>query len=221
MRFQIYGVMVKRKLQTQLLQYLDFFPAVGLIGPRQVGKTTLSQYIASVLPRPVQYFDLERAEDYERLRQDAGFFLEQYADQMVIIDEVQRLPQLFAELRGLIDRNRIPGRFLLLGSASPLLLRATSDSLAGRIAYLTLLPLDLQEIENAKTQVPQHWLRGGFPDSFLVPSESFSKGFYNVVATLQTKQNFIITFNSDSYKLKDNVWVMPLNSFTHQISTLV
>ncbi|MCC7464843.1 MAG: ATP-binding protein [Saprospiraceae bacterium] len=166
--------MIPRFASEKLLSLLQRFPAVGLLGPRQVGKTTLAKSLAPLLNKPTRYFDLERLEDYQRLQNDPGFFLEQYQDECVIIDEVQRLPGLFAELRSLIDRKRNPGRFLLLGSASPLLLKQTADSLAGRIAYVNLAPLHQNELHLAAQDLRRHWWRGGFPDSWLPKEDAWS-----------------------------------------------
>ncbi len=167
--------MIPRLITEELLSLLQRYPSVGLIGPRQVGKTTLAKSLAPRLQKPMRYFDLERLEDYQRLQADPGYFLEQYQDEFVVIDEVQRLPGLFAELRSLIDRKRIPGRFLLLGSASPLLMRQTADSLAGRIAYLDLHPLHQSELDLTETDaLRKHWWRGGFPDSWLAKEDAWS-----------------------------------------------
>ncbi len=166
--------MIPRSIQSELLKLLDFYPAVGLIGPRQVGKTTLALALKNLTNRPIQYFDLDKTEDYVRLSQEPGFFLSQYQEYLIIIDEVQRLPALFSELRSLIDKHRVPGRFLLLGSTSPLLMRNTSDSLAGRIAYLTLNPLSVSELNLSNSDLRKHWWRGGFPDAWLAPSDELS-----------------------------------------------
>ena len=166
--------MIHRLIAPELLDLLPFYPAVGLVGARQVGKTTLAQALTIPGGKPVQYFDLERLEDYNQLSSDPGFFLEQFRDHLVIIDEVQRMPGIFAELRSLIDRHRVPGRFLLLGSASPLLLRSTADSLAGRITFLTLHPFNLAEVGLEQTNIMSHWWRGGFPDSWLAPTAHLS-----------------------------------------------
>ena len=96
--------MIGRYLQEVLLAALNQYPAVGLIGPRQVGKTTLAKSLQGLLPKKTRYFDLERLEDFQRLKTDPGFFLEQYPEECILIDEVQRMPELFAELRSLIDR---------------------------------------------------------------------------------------------------------------------
>lgn len=166
--------MIKRAILPELLELLTFYPAVGLVGARQVGKTTLAQSLTGLVGKPVRYFDLERLEDLQRLTADPGFFLEQFREELVVIDEVQRLPVLFAELRSLIDRHRVPGRFLLLGSASPLLMRSTADSLAGRIGFLTMHPLLLSEIGLEQGNIMRHWWRGGFPDAWQAPSDELS-----------------------------------------------
>ena len=166
--------MIARSITHRLIELLGFFPAVTLTGARQVGKTTLARSLTDKYAKPVRYFDLERLDDYQRLSNDPGFFLSQFQDDLIIIDEVQRLPELFTELRALIDEYRVPGRFLLLGSASPLLMRKSSESLAGRVAYLTLYPFSLEEIGASKELLKSHWWRGGFPDSWLAPSEEWS-----------------------------------------------
>jgi len=179
------GMVERKEITTKLLELLNFFPAVGLIGSRQVGKTTLARSLESACQRPVKYFDLERLEDYRKLHEDPGFLLEQFRERLVIIDEVQRLPGLFAELRSLIDRHRVPGRFLLLGSASPLMIRNISDSLAGRIAYLTLNPFHQKEVVPGIVEMKRHWWRGGFPDSLLAPNDDLS---------FQWRESFIRTY---------------------------
>ncbi|MFZ4476138.1 MAG: ATP-binding protein [Saprospiraceae bacterium] len=166
--------MIQRLITSTLLEYLQHFPAVGLIGARQVGKTTLAKSLSTQFSNPVRYFDLERLEDFQLLSGDPGFFLSQYENDCVIIDEVQRLPALFSELRALIDQKRTNGRFLLLGSAAPLLMKQSADSLAGRIAYLTMHPFHLLEIGDAQTDIRNHWWRGGFPDAWLAENDAWS-----------------------------------------------
>lgn len=177
--------MIPRIAQEKIAELLSFFPAVGLIGSRQVGKTTLARQLLQAHNRPIQYFDLERMEDYQRLRQDAGFVLSQFRDHCVVIDEVQQLPGIFSELRAEIDAHRVPGRFLLLGSASPLMLRNSADSLAGRIAYYTLGPLGLPELPPFPETVNRHWWRGGYPDSWLASTDAQS---------LEWRKQFIHTY---------------------------
>ena len=162
----------RRTLQT-VLRRLDQFPAVALLGPRQVGKTTLAEAVG--VERESVYLDLETGSARERLF-DASDYLATHEDKLVILDEVQAMPELFRELRGLIDRGRRRGRrtnrFLILGSASMDLLRQSSESLAGRLAYVELEPLDVLEIP--RDDRDNLWLRGGFPDSFLAADDAAS-----------------------------------------------
>lgn len=164
--------MIYRHLQANLNDFLAQFPAVALLGPRQVGKTTLARLFAQDRPDSV-YLDLERPADLARLT-DAELFLSRYAGRLVVLDEIQRLPGLFPLLRSLIDQDRRPGRFLLLGSAAPALLAQTAESLAGRIAFLEMGPFDAREIRPSQTQVADFWLRGGYPLSWLAHSDAAS-----------------------------------------------
>ena len=145
---------------------------VVLLGPRQVGKTTLAREVASAWPES-SYLDLERHEDRQVL-ENPDFYLSQRSGRLVVIDEVQRMPNLFETLRGQIDERRRAGhpagQFLLLGSASKVLLRQTTESLAGRVHYLELTPFDVEEVEDDVGL----WLRGGFPESFLARSDRAS-----------------------------------------------
>jgi predicted AAA+ superfamily ATPase len=149
--------------------------AVGLIGPRQVGKTTLALEIAS--GRESLYLDLESREDRAKLAEPA-IFLRAYEDRLVILDEIHRAPELFQTLRGLIDEGRRRGhrtnRFLILGSASIDVLRQSGESLAGRIEYVNIGPLNVLEVSADEAAQKRLWLRGGFPDSYLAKSDSDS-----------------------------------------------
>jgi predicted AAA+ superfamily ATPase len=148
---------------------------VALLGPRQVGKTTLAVTLGE--RRDALYLDLESREDRAKLS-DPALFLGQHEDKLVILDEIHRVPELFSTLRGLVDRGRRRGhrhgRFLVLGSASMDLLRQSSESLAGRIAYVEMGPLDALEIDSGHRAVDRLWLRGGFPESFLARSDAES-----------------------------------------------
>lgn len=145
-------------------------PAVVLLGPRQVGKTTLARSIAQERGRDALYLDLERPADARRLT-DPDAFLRGHAGRLIVIDEIHRAPGLFAVLRGLIDDLRAEGRrtgqFLLLGSAALDLMRQASETLAGRAAYVELGPLSVSEIAEAGLKTEDLWVRGGFPDSLL------------------------------------------------------
>jgi predicted AAA+ superfamily ATPase len=168
--------MLARQIRALVEQLLEEQAAVAILGPRQVGKTTLAHQIAET--RASIYFDLENLEDMAALDEPRAL-LSRYSDRLVILDEVQRMPQLFESLRGLIDGYRLErkgtGRFLLLGSASIDLLRQTSESLAGRIAYRELAPFNVLEIDHADPRaVETLWVRGGFPNAYLAPSENAS-----------------------------------------------
>lgn len=149
-------------------------PGVVLLGPRQVGKTTLARQLAAGWPTGSVYLDLERPADRRRL-DDADAYLRAQRGKLVVIDEIHRAPGLFEILRGVIDERRAAGEryghFLLLGSAAIELMRQASETLAGRVAYLDLAPLDLGEVAPAGIDADTLWLRGGFPDSLLAASD--------------------------------------------------
>lgn len=167
--------MITRRILPDLLHSLSEFPAVALLGPRQAGKTTLARHLA--LPgRGKLYLDLERPSDLAKLG-NAELFLSRHTDDLVIIDEIQHQPELFPLLRSLIDENRNPGRFLLLGSASPLLLHQASESLAGRILFRELAPFDISEVAPDPDALPTFWLRGGYPLSWQASSNAASLGW--------------------------------------------
>ncbi|MFA4837913.1 MAG: ATP-binding protein [Candidatus Neomarinimicrobiota bacterium] len=164
--------MIQRKLQNIVLDSLKQFPVVGILGARQVGKTTLARKIFKNYTGAC-YLDLELPSDFAKLT-DPELYLNQYQNSLVIIDEVQKFPELFAILRTLVDQNRVPGRFLILGSASPALLKQSSESLAGRIIYHELPSFQTEEIGNQTDSIQRLWFRGGLPDSFLADSDSNS-----------------------------------------------
>jgi predicted AAA+ superfamily ATPase len=176
--------MIPRRLQPALSSALAEVPAVALLGPRQVGKTTLALDVTNT--RPAVYLDLESEADRARLA-EPELYLSQHEDKLVVLDEIQRTPQLFQSLRGLIDvgrrRGRGIGRFLVLGSASIDLLKQSSESLAGRIRYLELAPLDAGEV--GRDRLDALWLRGGFPESLLAGSDA---------ASLRWRVDFIRTY---------------------------
>ncbi|MFT4752747.1 MAG: putative AAA+ superfamily ATPase [Salibacteraceae bacterium] len=174
--------MIQRFIENKVEKSLRHFPVVAIIGPRQVGKTTLAKSIAKMVNRETIYIDLENPRDFSKL-QDPVLYFEANQDKCIILDEIQRNSELFPVLRSMIDMNRVAGRFILLGSASPALIRDSSESLAGRIAYIELTPFNLTEL-TAKNNTNKLWLQGGFPDAFLLnDSEMLTDWHYNYLKT--------------------------------------
>ncbi|MEX2642845.1 MAG: ATP-binding protein [Acetobacterales bacterium] len=167
--------MLERRLKGTVETALDYQAAVAIIGPRQVGKTTLALAIGE--ERGALYLDLEDRADREKLREPT-LFLERHEDRLVILDEIHRLPEIFQDLRGIIDRGRRKGlrtgRFLILGSASIDLLRQSGETLAGRIAYVDMGPFDILETPADPASTSALWVRGGFPDSYLASDNARS-----------------------------------------------
>ena len=192
----MHPAIVPRILRPRVEEHLKLFPAVGILGPRQVGKTTLARTFAAAGPEGVPnrssrstpgiYLDLEKPADLARLAEGSGY-LEAVRDKLVVLDEIHRAPDLFRELRGIIDRRiwrgEKAGQFLILGSASMELMRQASESLAGRIGYLELGPLDVREV--GAREFMSLWSRGGFPPSFLAPTDE---------ASALWRENFIRTY---------------------------
>lgn len=167
--------MIPRNIETTLRTRLaTVVPAVVLLGPRQVGKTTLARKVAADWPGGAVYLDMERPADRRRL-DDADAYLRAQSGKLVVIDEIQRAPGLFEVLRGIIDDRRAAGErfghFLLLGSAALELMRQSSETLAGRVAYLEIGPVDILEASAASLDAQTLWLRGGFPESLLAPGD--------------------------------------------------
>ncbi len=163
---------------------LENFPVVGLVGSRQSGKTTLARTITKRRSKDdILYLDLERSSDLAKLG-DAELFLERFKDRLIVIDEIQRRPELFPSVRVMVDEQPgQAGRFLILGSASPQLVRQSSESLAGRIVYHELSPFTADEIDPALSG--RLWCRGGYPPSFLARSDGQS---------LRWREAFISTY---------------------------
>jgi predicted AAA+ superfamily ATPase len=161
---------VNRIAQNQIEKLLKQFPAVGLVGPRQCGKTTIALTIQKELKNNADYFDLESPADLRKFS-DIEFFLSQNQNANFIIDEVQRLPELFPVLRSVIDKKRKAGRFLLLGSATPEMVKGASESLAGRIYYIEAHPFNITELHQKINTQTKHWFRGGFPDAYTAKND--------------------------------------------------
>ena len=179
--------MIQRRLEALIKEALKRSPSVALMGPRQVGKTTIALNISETTPSV--YLDLESRIDLQKV-QDIEAFHRENSDKLIILDEVRRLPEIFAPLRGVIDRERRKGnragQFLFLGSASIDLLQQSSESLAGRIAYMELHPVDALEYTKGNPDTLNTlWVRGGFPESLLSESEQNS---------LDWRQDFIKTY---------------------------
>jgi predicted AAA+ superfamily ATPase len=177
--------MLDRKIRFEIENALARQAAVALIGPRQVGKTTLALYLGE--RHNALYLDLEDRDDRNRLSNPA-LFLENVEDRLVILDEIHRMPEIFETLRGVIDKGRRKGkgkgRFLILGSAAIDLLRQ-SETLAGRIAYIEMTTLTAIEVEDNRAARERLWLRGGFPDAFLA---------HNDAESLALRKDFIRTY---------------------------
>lgn len=170
------NIMISRLLGKKIQEALTRSPAIALTGPRQVGKTTLA--FAVIDDTPSLYLDLENRVDLQKARDIETLHAENRKN-LIILDEVQRLPEIFPPIRGLIDQERRKGnkagQFLFLGSASMTLLKQSSESLAGRISYLELFPINLLEYgENDPEKMNRLWLRGGFPESLLADSDETS-----------------------------------------------
>jgi uncharacterized protein len=210
-----FAQMLSREIFPLLLKRLDQFDSVALLGPRQVGKTTLARQIADLAGQQAKYLDLERPAD-RRLLDDPDAYFAAHAKELIVLDEIQRAPEIFRVLRGQIDERRRMGgdggKFLILGSASMDLLRQSSESLAGRISYLELSPLNAREVaQEEEASFDRLWLQGGFPPSYVRNDEEES---------LQWRRDFIQTylerdlpqfgFNVDSEQI-DRFWRMLAN----------
>jgi predicted AAA+ superfamily ATPase len=213
--------MIPRRAFEQTRDLLGRFPAVALVGARQVGKTTLAQACGREFDGI--YLDLESQRDLRKLS-DPEDYLSAREQHLVILDEIQRVPDLFASLRGLIDEGRTngktTGRFLLLGSASLELIQRSSETLAGRIAYIELNPLDA--LETAPAPVHVLWLRGGFPDSYLRPSDAESSEYRDFLIRSYLEREVPLQGSRLAAGKVRNLWTMLAHSQggTANIATL-
>ena len=186
--------MIARAIEHQIVKALTVFPAVAILGPRQVGKTTLAKSISNNMKKKVMYVDLERKSQYDNLLLNAEQSLEAYQDNCVILDEIQRIPELFPLLRSLIDEKRVPARFIITGSASPDLIRGASESLAGRISYYYLQPIGLHELPGT-ISLQQHWLRGGFPQHLTLRNNTIRAEWMNAFITTYIERDLPFLFD--------------------------
>ena len=199
--------MIERLLTDRIVRDLSRYPAVAILGPRQVGKTTLARKVAD--QHDGLYLDLMNPDDAARLRDPSAFFAST-DNQLVVLDEIQRSPEIFRQMRGVIDRRRDAGRrtasFLILGSASIELLKQSGESLAGRIDYLHLDPLNICEV--GEDQVENLWVRGGYPDMFLETDDTLRNDLQrNIVATYLQRDTAEYGFRFPSETLR-RMWTM-------------
>jgi len=195
-----------RRICAEIHDSLSFFPVVAIIGPRQVGKTTLAKAIMAGESKPTLYLDLELQSDLNKL-EDAELFFSYHTDKLVVVDEVQNKKELYPLLRALVDKTGEPGQFLLLGSASSELIRHSSESLAGRIAYHQLFPFDLTEIPESVTQ-NDLWMKGGFPKSLFAPGKELSKKWMdNFVSTYLNRDLLQLGLSASPTTIR-NLWSM-------------
>jgi predicted AAA+ superfamily ATPase len=194
--------MIKRLSKLSLL--LKEFSVVVITGPRQVGKTTLARQAAST-KKQVVYLDMELESDRRRLFDLENFF-SSHRDKLVVIDEVQLMPEIFSALRPEVDAMRKPGRFLLTGSANPLMIKGVAESLAGRVAYMELTPFMLNEVM-PKYNMQRHWFRGGYPNAFLAKTDdAFHRWMENYIETF-VQRDLRVLFGSDlSTVITRNLW---------------
>jgi predicted AAA+ superfamily ATPase len=196
--------MLNRSAQKTVQDLLRLFPVVAIVGPRQCGKTTLARTLMEHSPEKFVYLDLELQRDLAKLS-DQEAYLSHHESETVILDEVQRMPELFPSLRALVDQKRVPARFLILGSASPDLLRQSAESLAGRIAYLELTPFLLPEVRDVYS--PEDlWLKGGFPGS-LESGNSWQIWMQNFVMTYLERDLPQLGFSGNSVAAR-RLWTM-------------
>lgn len=186
---------VLRSIKPQVNEYMQLFPVVALLGPRQCGKSTLAKELGNSIDNFV-YIDLENPSDRLRIS-DLSLFFSLNNSATICIDEAQLLPNLFPELRSIIDKERRNGQILLLGSASRELVNKSAESLAGRIGYLELSPFSFTEVDDGKGEtIIEHWLRGGFPLSFLAENDRFSEIWRKQYLQSYIERDLVLAGNS-------------------------
>jgi hypothetical protein len=186
--------MIDRALSTTMIRALRIFPALAILGARQVGKTTLARQLSGKIKTKTHYVDLERPSTLAAIMREPEEYFAAYENYCVIIDEIQRMPSLFPLLRSLIDEKRKPARFILTGSASPDLLKGAAESLAGRIMYCQLNPIGLHELPD-KITLKQHWLRGGFPVPLLMKTNAMRIEWMDSFVTTYIERDLPVLFD--------------------------
>ncbi len=201
--------MIERKIKANIIEDLRHFPAVAILGPRQVGKTTLAK---GMIGKDALYLDLERPSDLAKL-QDAETFFALHRNKLICLDEVQLRPDLFPVMRAVIDSDRRPGRFLILGSSSPELLRQSAETLAGRLAYNHVTPFTADEILSEQSAKQASWSkrlwRGGFPESYLAKTDEISfrwrESYIQTLLERDLRQHFGIDISPQKMR---RLWLM-------------
>lgn len=199
-------MLIQRNIVPEFITSLGYFPIVALIGPRQVGKTTLAKMLIDEVNQPTLYLDLELQSDLNKLN-DAELFLSYHTDKLVIIDEVQHKKELYPLLRALVDKTGRPGQFLLLGSASPELIRHSSESLAGRIVYHQLYPLNIRELPE-NVLLNDLWIKGGFPKALFAPNSDLRKKWLNSFIDTYLNRDLLQLGLNASPTVIRNLWSM-------------
>lgn len=199
--------MIKRIKEKEIIANMKQFPVVAIIGPRQCGKTTMAKLLYQTKKKNL-YFDLESPSDKNKFR-NPEYFLESLEADTIIIDEIQRLPELFELLRSLVDKNKKKGKYLVLGSSSPHLIKGVSESLAGRIAYTSVATLNITEVYKRNGDINKHWFRGGFPDAWLAKNDltwfNWMDHFFRTFIERDLNTMFGVNFSTD---LMFKLWTM-------------
>ncbi len=202
----MHTIVKRNDITSTILSRLNNNPAVALLGARQVGKSTLAGMVIEEFPDAI-YLDLERPADLNKLHDPEAFF-NQFSNQLICLDEIQRVPEIFPILRGIIDRKRRNGQFLILGSASRDLIRQSSESLAGRLSFIEIMPFTQPEIPFVESS--RFWLRGGYPRSVLASEEE---------ASVQWREDYIRTFlERDIPQLGFNIPANTLSRFWRMLA---
>jgi predicted AAA+ superfamily ATPase len=197
---------IYRKYVNDILGLSSYFPVVGIIGARQVGKTTIGKMLKEKLEKEILYIDLELDSDLSKLN-EAELFFKQNSQKCIFIDEIQLRPDLFPLIRALVDKTNDSCQFIITGSASPKLLRQSSESLAGRISYIKINPFSLDEL-SSETDLTNHWFRGGFPKSILAPNDILSREWLSsFVDTYIQRDLSMLGLNADNELIR-RFWKM-------------